>query len=94
MKAFKSLLDPSWDRLGPFGGRSSGQKSLKINGFYKVSVNIVFLKKMRLGGASWTELGSILMPKRLPKGSQIGVKMEPRWHRKMVKKTRSNFDRS
>jgi hypothetical protein len=86
MKAFKSLLDPSWDRLGPFWGRSSGQKSLNFIGFYKVSVKIVFLKKIRLGSASWTDLGSILTPKGVPKGSQIGAQMEPKWDRKTIKK--------
>ena len=30
MKAFKSLLDPSWARLGRFGGRSWGKKSLIV----------------------------------------------------------------
>ena len=38
-------------------------------------MKITFLKKIRLGKASWTKFGSILTPKRVPKGSQIGAKM-------------------
>ena len=77
MKAFKSLLDQSWARLEPFLGRSWGQTSLNFIGFYKVSVNIVFLKKIRLGMASWKDIGSIWAPKGVPKGSQMGPKTEP-----------------
>ena len=75
-KAFKSLLDPSWASFGSFWGRSGGQKTLKFHWFYYVFVNITFLKKIRLGNASWTQLGPILLPNRLPKGSQIEPKME------------------
>ena len=75
-KAFKSLLDPSWACFGPFWGRPGGQKTLKNHWFYNVFVKITFLKKIRLRNASWTQLGSILLPKRLPKGSQIEPKME------------------
>ena len=46
-------------------------------------MNITFLKKIRLGKASWTKFGSILTPKRVPKGSQIGPKMEPKYHQKL-----------
>ena len=76
MKAFKFLLGPSWARLRPFWGRSWGQKSLKFSGFYKVSVNIAFLKKIRLGMASWMDLGSISAPKGVLKGSQLGPKTD------------------
>ena len=36
----------------------------------------MFLKKIKLKKATWTELEPILMPKRVQKGSQIGAKME------------------
>ena len=61
-------------------------KIIQINVFYKAFVNIVFLKKIRLGSAFWVDLGSILTPKGVPKGSQIGPKMEPTWDRKSIKK--------
>ena len=76
MKAFKFLLGPSWARLGPFWGRSWGQKSLIFIGFYKVSVNIAFLKKIRLGMASWMDLGLISALKGVLKGSQVGPKTD------------------
>ena len=44
------------------------------------------LKKIRLRSASWTDLGSILTPKGVPKGSQIGSNMEPKWDRKTINK--------
>jgi hypothetical protein len=50
-------------------------------------VKFVFLKKIRLGSASWTDLGSILTPKGVPKGSQIGPKMDPKWDRKRINKS-------
>ena len=56
-------------------------------------MNIVFLKKVRLRSVSSSDLGSILTPKRSPKGSQIGSKMEPKWDRKTIKKITSVFDR-
>ena len=77
-----SVLGASWAVLGSI----FGSKIIKFHWFYKGSVKIVFLKKIRLGSASWTDLGSILTPKRVPKGSQIGPKMEPRWDRKTIKK--------
>ena len=42
---------------------------------------------IRLGIASWTDLGSIWGPKGVPKGLQIGLKTEPKWHRKFTKKS-------
>ena len=53
-------------------------------------MNITFLKKIELEKASWTELGPILMPKRVQKGSQIGAKMISINDQKI----RSVFDRS
>ena len=82
MKAFKSLLDPSWAVLGSI----FGSKIIKFHWFYKGSVKIVFLKKIMLRSASWTDLGSILAPKEVPKGSQIEPQMEPKWHRTTIKK--------
>ena len=77
-----SVLGPAWAVVGSI----FGSKIIKCQLFYKGSVNIVFLKKIRLGSASWTDLGSILMPKGAPKDSQIGPKMEPKWDRKTIKK--------
>ena len=57
-------------------------------------MKITFLKKIRLGKASWTKFGSILTPKRAPKGSQIGPKIDPKWDGKSIKKIRSVSDRS
>ena len=79
--ALGSVLGPSWAVLGSI----FGSKIIKFHWFYKVSVNIVFLKKIRLGNASWTDLGSILTPKGVPKGFQIGPKMDPKWDRKTIK---------
>ena len=53
---------------------------------FKVFVNIMFLKKMHLEKASWTELGSIWVAKRIQKGSQIGAKIDQQWYRKLIKK--------
>ena len=78
MTAFKCLLDPSEARLG--------SKIVYIHWFYKGSVQIVFLKKIRLGIASWMDLGVDFGPKRVPKGCQIGSRMEQKWHRKTIKK--------
>ena len=55
-----------------------GSKIIKIHGFLMVFVKITFLKKIKLGKASWMELGAILMPTRLPKGSLIGAKIDPK----------------
>ena len=71
-----SVLGLSWVVLGSI----LGSKIIKFHWFYKGSVKIVFLKKIMLRSASWTDLGSILTPKRVPKGSQIGPKMEPKWY--------------
>ena len=62
-----SVLGLSWVVLGSI----LGSKIVKFRWFYKVSVKIVFLKMIRLRSASWTDLGSILTPKGLPKGFQI-----------------------
>ena len=77
-----SVLGPSWAVLESI----LGSKFIKFHWFYKGSVKIVFLSKIRLGSASWTDLGSILIPKGLPKGSQMGAKMDQKWHRKTIKK--------
>ena len=71
-----SVLGLSWVVLGSI----LGSKIIKFHWFYKGFVKIVFLKKIRLEKASWTELGSILMPKRVPKGSQMGPNIGPKWH--------------
>ena len=80
MKAYKSLLDPSWAAWGSI----LGSKIIKFPWNYMGPVKILFLKKIRLRSASWTDLGSILMPKGVPKGSQIGPKMEPTWDRTTI----------
>ena len=80
--ALEMLLGLSWLVLGSI----LGSKIIKFHWFDKVFVNIVFLKKITLGSASWTDLGSILTPKGVPKGSQIGPQMEPKWDRKTIKK--------
>ena len=67
-----SVLGPSWVILGPI----LGSTIIKFNWFYKGFVNIVFSKKISLRSASWTDLGSILMPKGVPKGSQRGSKTD------------------
>ena len=71
-----SVLGLSWVVLGSI----LGSKIMKFHWFYKGFVKIVFLKKIRLGKASWTEFGTILTAKRVPKGCQIGAKTEPTWH--------------
>ena len=76
-----SVLGLSWVVLGSI----LGSKIIEFQWFYKVSVKIVFLKKITLGSASWTDLGSILTPKRVPKGSQIGAQINPEWNRKTTK---------
>ena len=76
------VLGPSWVVLGTI----LGSKIIKFGWFYNDFVNIVFLKKIALGSASWTDLRSILTPKGVPKGSQIGPKMEPKRHRNTIKK--------
>ena len=63
-----------------------GSEIIKINDFLLVFVKITFLKKIRLETASWTELGPILMPKRVPKGSKIDIKMDPKRHQKTIEK--------
>ena len=77
-----SVLGLSWVVWGSI----LGSKIMKLRWFYNGFVNIVFLKKIRLGRTSWTELGSILTPKRFQKDSQIGLKMEPKCDRKTIKK--------
>ena len=77
-----SVLGPSWVILGSI----LGSKIIEFHWFYSGFVNIAFLKKIRLQSASWTDLGSILAPKGVPKSSQIGPKMEPKWYRKTIKK--------
>ena len=77
-----SVLGLSWVVLGSI----LGSKIIKFHRFYKGFVKIVFSKKIGLGNASWMELGWILTPKRVQKGSQIGPKMEPKWDRKTIKK--------
>ena len=47
-----------------------------------VFVNIVFLRKIRLGSASWVDLESILTPKGVPKGSQMGPQTGPTFLKK------------
>ncbi len=49
-------------------------------------MKIMFLEKIKLKKATWTELGPILMPKRVPKGSQMGPKIDPKWDGKSIKK--------
>ena len=78
----ESILGPSWVVLGSI----LGSKIMIFHWFYKVSVKIVFLTKITLGSASWTDLGSILVPKGVPKGPQVGPQMEPKWDRKTTKK--------
>ena len=77
-----SVLGPSWAVLGSI----FGTKIIEFHWFYKGSVKLVFLKKITLGSASWTDLGSILMPKGVPKGSQIGPKMDLKCDRTTIKK--------
>ena len=85
----RRLSNPSWIRPGTVLGRFGvdlGSKITEFRWFYKGSVNIMCLKKIRLRSASWTDLGSILTPKGVPKGSQIGPKMDPKCDRKTIKK--------
>ena len=70
----RSVLGPSWGVLGCI----LGSKIIIFRWFYNGFVKITFLKKIRLGKASWTELGPIWVPKRVQKGSQIGAKTEPK----------------
>ena len=74
-------MGPSWAAVGSI----LGSKIIKKLWFYKGFVNIVFLKKIRLGMASWTDLGSIWAPKGVPKGSQIGPNIHPKWDQKSIK---------
>ena len=73
-------------RRGVILGSILGPNMHEFRWFYKGPVKIVFLKKIRLRSASWTDLGSSLTPKGDPKGSQIGPKMEPTWDRKTINK--------
>ena len=57
----RSVLGPSWGVLGCI----LGSKIIIFRWFYNGFVKITFLKKIRLERASWTELGSILAPKRV-----------------------------
>ena len=70
------VLGQFWVVFGPI----LGWKIFKFHWFLMVFVKITFLKKIRFGKASWTELGSILTPKRVSKGSQIGLRTDPKWH--------------
>ena len=63
-----------------------GSKIAKIHWFLQVFVKIAFLKKIRLGKASWTELGLILTPKKLPNGSHNDPKIDPKRIKKTIKK--------
>ena len=72
--------------MGHFGVDLGINNNEKVHVFLKGFVKIAFLKKMRLGKASWTELGSILTPKRLQKGSQMGPNIDPKWDQKTIKK--------
>ena len=78
-----SVLALPWVVLGSI----LGSKIIDFHLFYKVFVKIVFLKKITLGSASWTDLGPILTPKRVPKGSQIGPQIDPEWDRKTMNKS-------
>ena len=93
MKAFKSLLDPSWDHLGSFWGRSWEHKSLNFIGFSGSREHRVFEEdkawKCILDG-SWVDFDAKRGPKRLPNRTQDGVKMRS----KNDQKIRSVFDRS
>ena len=65
-----SVLGLSWVVLGSI----LGSTIINIHWFYTVFVNITFLKKIRLERASWTELGPIWVPKRVPKGAAEGLR--------------------
>ena len=80
-----SVLGLSWVVWGSI----LESKIVKIQQFLKVFVKITFLKKIELEKASWTELVSILTPKRVPKGSQMGSKIGP----KLMKKSDRCLDR-
>ena len=82
---FGVVLGQFWVVFGPI----LGWKIIKIHWFLKGFVKIVFLKKIKLKKATWTELGPILMPKRLPNRSQNGAKMASKNNQKI----RSVFDR-
>ena len=74
--AFGTVLEQSWANVGSFSDPSWAEKSSKSIDVYHVFVKITFLKKIELKKATWTEHGSIWVPKRVQKGSQIGAKME------------------
>ena len=65
-----SVLGLSWVVWGSI----LGSKIVKFQWFYKGFVKITFLKKIRLGRPSWTELGSIWVPQ---KGSKWVPKRSP-----------------
>ena len=80
---------PSWTRLGPVLGRFGvdlGVKNHQLSLVLQCVREHRVFEERRLGGASWTELGRIWVPKRLPKRPQIGPQMEPKWDRKTIKK--------
>ena len=79
--ALEMVLGLSWLVLGSI----LGSKMVKIQWFLNVFVKIMFLKKIRLEMASWTDLGSIWAPKGVPKGSQIGPNIHPKWDQKSIK---------
>ena len=84
MQAFKSLLDPSWDRLGPFWVRSWGQKSLIFIYFKKVSWKLWFLTQIRFEMTFWWNLGDFWRQKgskKAPKWDQTSI---PNWFKNMI----------
>jgi len=60
------VLGPSWVVLGSI----LGSTIIKLRWSYTGSVNVGFLIQIRLGSASGKDLGSIWVPKGMPKGSK------------------------
>ena len=84
------VLGLSWVVLGSI----LATKIMKINICFKNGfVEITCLKKMRLGKPFWTELGSIWVPQRLLKGSQIDAKISQNRIKKRSK-NKIGLDRS
>ena len=75
-----SVLGPSWAFLGSI----LGSKIMTFHLFYNGFVNILFLKKLRLRSASWTDIGPILTLKGTHKGPQIGSKMGSKNDKKKI----------
>ena len=73
--AFKSLLDPSWEGLGPSWGRSWSQKSLNFVYFIRVPWTSCFWSTCGFE----VHLGQILGRFWRQKGSQKAPKSELRW---------------